>query len=286
MFASDEGPANDVNSCMVKVQVDYKAEVPCADFAENAGKIHNKTTGNFMCSCKLNDDQPCSHLFTPVELQDLRVMHQAVNKDELDLAILAQIRAGLHDHDGKMTNRCKQKQQSERVRIRVDYSHKGLKICRDAFMFIHGIFKDRLTNLISHFWEHGVEPHVHGNTNKKSKDALTYEERVYIVRYISNFAEEHGVLLPGRVPGYSHDDLKLLLSSCTKASVYQTYITACTAANVRVVAERTFYQMWGESLPDVLPMKPSTDLCWTCQRNSAQLSSLANLPDEEKLRLI
>ena len=106
------------------------------------------------------------------------------------------------------------------------------------------------------------------------------------MRYISNLAEGHGVLLPGKVPGYSRDDLKLLPSSCTKASVYKNYVTACTAANVRVVAERTFYQMWGESLPDVLPMKPSTDLCWTCQRNSAQLSSLANLPDEEKLRLI
>ena len=149
VFASDEGPAN-VNFCMVKMEVDYKAEVLCADFAENAGKIDNKTTGNFMCSCKLNDDQPCSLLFTPVELQDLRVMHQAVNKDELDLAILAHIRAGLHDHDGKMTNRPKKKQQSEKVRFGVDYSHEGFKICRDSFMFIHGIFKDRPTNLISH----------------------------------------------------------------------------------------------------------------------------------------
>lgn len=44
--------------------------------------------------------------------------------------------------------------------------------------------------------------------------------------------------------------------------------------------------MWKESLPDILPMKPSTDLCRTCQRNTQNLSIAANMPLEEKLQLI
>lgn len=36
----------------------------------------------------------------------------------------------------------------------------------------------------------------------------------------------------------------------------------------------------------MLPMKPSTDLCWTCQRNTMLLSSTANMPLEDKLQMM
>ena len=40
-----------------------------------------------------------------------------------------------------------------------------------------------------------------------------------VVRYILQYAEDHTVLLPGRIPGYKRDDLQLFPSSTTKREV-------------------------------------------------------------------
>ena len=69
----------------------------CADFAVNAGKIDIKAHSNFVCCCKLNQNQPCSLLFSRDEIKGLRESHQALEKEELDLVILVQIRSGIHD---------------------------------------------------------------------------------------------------------------------------------------------------------------------------------------------
>ena len=271
---------------VIKTDIDIKADQDYAAFAANAGRSDKKLQIDFTCSCKLyNDGQPCSLRFTPIELKDLRSTHQSLSKEELDMNILAQIQAGIHD--GEKTQRPKQKEQSDRKKVRVDYYHKGAKICRDTFMYIHGVFKDRLTDLIKHFQEEGMVARVHGNTNRRPHNALTFEQRLDVVRFISNFAEQHAVLLPGRIPGYARDDLKLLPSSCTKASVYKMYVEACKVDRTqRIVGQSTFLHLWRECLPEILPMKPSTDLCWTCQRNSLFLGRLANMPEEEKLETI
>lgn len=209
---------------MINTDIDHKAEEHPPDFAANAGKVDKKCQLQFTCNCKYNAGQPCSLLLTPVELLDLRATHQSLTRDELDLTILSQIQAGIHD--GMTTQRPKQKEQTERRKVRVDYYHKGHKICRDTYMYLHGIFKDRLTK------------------NRRPHNALTFEQRLDVVRFISNFAEQHAVL-PGRIPGYARDDLKLLPTSCTKVSVYRLYMEACRVGrNEHLVCQSAFLQLW------------------------------------------
>ena len=78
--------------------------------------------------------------------------------------------------------------------------------------------------LIQHYLDNGVPAHVHGNKNRIPKDALSVDDMERVVTFIQNYAEEHGVLLPGIVPGYSRDDLKLLpwicVGSANRAMVY------------------------------------------------------------------
>ena len=52
----------------------------------------------------------------------------------------------------------------------------------------------------------------HGNTKRLPHNALTYEDIIRIVKFLSNYAKEQAILLPGRVPGYKRDDFKLLPS--------------------------------------------------------------------------
>ena len=62
----------------------------------------------------------------------------------------------------------------------------------------------------------GITIRIHGNTKRLPHNALTYEDITRIVKFLSNYAEEQAILLPGRVPGYKRDDFKLLPSSTSK----------------------------------------------------------------------
>ena len=46
----------------------------------------------------------------------------------------------------------------------------------------------------------------------------------FFVRFLLNYAEQNGILLPGRVSGYSRSDIKLLPSSVSKRTVWREYI--------------------------------------------------------------
>ncbi len=48
------------------------------------------------------------------------------------------------------------------------------------------------------------------------------------------------------------------------------------------VAYPAFIRLWRSLLPAIVIMKPMTDLCWECQRNSAAILRAANCPDTEK----
>ena len=90
------------------------------------------------------------------------------------------------------------------------------------------------------------------------------------------------MLLPGRVPGYKDSDVKLLPSSTTKHAIWELYLQAASTSVMRAVAYSTFTQLWRQLLPNIVVMKPMSDLCWICQQNSTAIMRSANCPEEEK----
>ena len=71
-----------------------------------------------------------------------------------------------------------------------------------------------------------------GNPNKKRlpSNTLPYSTVADIKAFMSNYVEENGVLLPGRIPGYKNDDIKLLSSCESKMGVWRCYNKSCEAA--------------------------------------------------------
>lgn len=53
-----------------------------------------------------------------------------------------------------------------------------------------------------------------------------------IAHFIKQYAEDHAVRLPGRVPGFKRDDIHLLPSSCPKSRVYRCYSESANAAGM------------------------------------------------------
>ena len=87
------------------------------------------------------------------------------------------------------------------------------------------------------------------------------------------------MVLPGRVPGYKSSDIQLLPSSTTKHQVWQLYQQAVGEESLRPVIYATFTS---QLLPHMVVMKPMSDLCWMCQKNSTAITRSSNRPEEEK----
>lgn len=98
------------------------------------------------------------------------------------------------------------------------FTHPGKPVCIRMFKFLHGIREKQLKNLKKNVKLNGLCPKVHGNTNRRPKHALSFTSTEYVMRFLLSCAEQHALLLPGRIPGYICDDLQLLPSSTSKAA--------------------------------------------------------------------
>ena len=64
--------------------------------------------------------------------------------------------------------------------------------------------------------------------------------------------------------------------------VFLLYQAACEAEGLRDASYESFCWLWRENLAHIVVMKPMTDLCAVCQKNSTAMMRAANLPVEEK----
>ena len=154
--------------------------------------------------------------------------------------------------------------------------------CNSAFLFIHAIGSRRLKNLVSHYDENGLSVRLHGNARKRPHNQTEREEVEKIKAFIEQFANNHAMPLPGRLPTHKDYRVILLPSDMSKSAVYRFYVRACESEQVSSVSRRTFENIWKELCPYIVAMKPATDLCHTCQQNANLLMKSANVPEQLK----
>ena len=101
---------------------------------------------------------------------------------------------------------------------------------------------------------------------------------------MTNFVEENAIVLPGRIPGFKSDEVKVLSSSETKMSVWRRLISTCEASGLQTICYSKFAELWQQFHPNVVVAKPMTDLCFTCQQNTINLLRASNI--HEKIECI
>ena len=232
------------------------------------------------CACKLFKGQPCHTQFDPAVVEDLTLNYLAMTRQELDIAILAQLSTGIHLDAAARHDRVSK----ERRASKTSYALHGHPICRDFLKYVHNISQDKLTDLIKHYTckSVGIEARVHKLSKKLPANALSFQDTKRVVDFIVNYAEVHAIMLPGRHPGPWKANYKLLPLNVTRRKVYDDYCLAGADSGIRVVARSTFYRLWRQLLPFITTMRPATDLCWFCQKNSVLMLRSANSPDSEK----
>ena len=175
---------------------------------------------------------------------------------------------------------------TERKKLYCNYSHHGKPVCLMFFLLLNAIGKKRMRNLMTHFQENGLVARIHGNVHRRPEHSLSLDDIESVVRFLLSYVEQHELLLPGRVPGYSQSDIKLLPSSSSKRGIWKSYKSAVVLATTQTVAYSTFCRLWRELLPSIIVMKPMSDLCWHCQQNSTAILRATNCSENEKTKTI
>ena len=158
------------------------------------------------CGCAKADGKPCSTLFSVEHYIEHRSLASLLTRQELDLVLLGSIMTTVMDRDSIVDGRHKQ---AKRKKISSCHMHNGYKVCKSTYAFLYGVrTKHRLENIKKHYLEHGMDR------------TLSFVEITSLVKFIENYAEQHAILLPGRIPGYKRDDIKLLPSSTSKKVEY------------------------------------------------------------------
>ena len=237
------------------------------------------------CGCRKAKGAPCYRQFSLSYVEEFRASCAELTPAELDMVIMGQLAAGMNTSDTVSTTA--RHKDDDREKCYTSFTHQGKPVCVRMFRFLHGVGEKRLKNLTKSLKRNGLCPRVHGNTNKRPKHALSFSSTEYVVRFLFSFAEQHALLLPGRIPGYSRDDLQLLPSSTSKRAVWKVYHEAAEAeSTIHPVAYSTFCYLWRTLVPSVVVMKPRSDLCWQCQQNSAAIVRMANGSEAEKTSII
>ena len=190
-------------------------------------KEEERVTAEFArtgCSCKMGKGgTPCCLIFTKEYYDHHRSQCFELSKNELDLVILGQMTAAENSSPIVLNSTAHRHPLKERERNYMNFFHKGHRICRNTFLFLHTIKIKRFRALSTHYRANGLVPRTHGLAGKSANSAFNLAETEFIIKFIVNYAQIHGILLPGRVPGYKRSDIQILPCNTTKLHVWRLY---------------------------------------------------------------
>ena len=87
--------------------------------------------------------------------------------EEMDIAITSHLCSCMHR--GELTASQKKSEQSPRKAVRINYLFGGFEVCRDFFLYVHGINTKAFKNTIKHFKECGVSVRIHKDQKRNKK---------------------------------------------------------------------------------------------------------------------
>ncbi|XP_071507068.1 uncharacterized protein [Diadema antillarum] len=246
---------------------------------DSAGTIERRLDAWDNCRCA----RKCKTLFARREILDHQLQILSLTWVEKNIAIMAQLDAV---QNCTASLECaKPAGIEEKKLVRARYFFHGKDICGDMFAFLHGISFRKLHGLQRWVKKYGL---VEGMLKMRKPAAaksrkFSLDETRSTVRFITNYAEESAVLLPGRIPRCKTSGIHLLPSSVSKLSLYKLYQAASQQNGSRAMPYVAFCQAWRQYAPSVVTTKPETDLCPSCQRNATIFLHSANEPEKLKL---
>ena len=131
------------------------------------------------CACKLgpNGKQCVTHFDQNHIFEHLSNCWE-LTKEELDMGILGQLNA--LSTIGTISPWLKRRQ------ISMTFRHSGHIICKDTFLFLHGIGKRKFENLQAHFISNGLSQCTYGNTCRLPHNVTSEKQIQRVEKFMCN----------------------------------------------------------------------------------------------------
>ncbi len=212
---------------------------------------------NFMKECGCS--RHCQKNFTPSSVYQSIFDMREKSKDEKEMFLMG-ILSNCVDTSSST------KRGKKRSRVRTHFTINGASVCRETFQLFFDVKRAVLYALIQTVNQGGCMPRTHGNTGRKPKHALMFDDVNRVVQFIMNTSEEIGLPYPAAPRGKDNIPIVFLPSSTTKLHLHAQYSAACEEQNVRCVKISAFKSMWLHCVPHIRIAKPREDVCGTCER--------------------
>lgn len=175
------------------------------------------------CGCKKANGKACSSLFSVEHYIMLRAQCALLSRNELDMVILGSIMSTTLDDDHCVKDG--RHKSAKRSKASSNFMHHGYNVCKVTYAFLYGVgVNHRILAIRKHYQENGLEPRTHKNYKRLPSHTLSFDDITRIVKFLEQYAEQHAILLPGRVPNHKRDDVKLLPSSTSKKVKHNTLL--------------------------------------------------------------
>ena len=92
--------------------------------------------------------------------------------------------------------KCSSNDNIERKNFTLKYIFEEIKICESAFLKIHLLGIKRWKNIRNHYQANGIKLIIHENKRRRSHNALSFETILYVITFIVNYANIHGLPSP------------------------------------------------------------------------------------------
>ena len=222
----------------------------------------DQTTEQFFretCYCTLGkNNNPCSMELCRKHAVEYRQQCFELSKDELDMAVLGEL-AALRRREPTISivsDFDRQKKRRITPRPYTAFRFGDMPICKNSFLFLHGMTLKRFKNLCRHFDSSGLVPRTHGNTKRVPHNALPLETTQRVLDFICNYAETHALPLPGRLPSHRDFQVMLIPTDTTKSKLYFEFQKACEPFSLQCCSKSHFMYLWRKQLPYICIMKP------------------------------
>ena len=84
---------------------------------------------------------------------------------------------------------------------------------------VYSISTDRLTALVKYYRDNRLQPKEKRNAGHDNNTrAYSLDDTKRTVAFISSYADDHALVLPGRVPGFERDDIRLIMCDESESS--------------------------------------------------------------------
>ena len=147
--------------------------------------------------------------------------------------------------------------------VTYSYTFNHQQVCKQAFMFLHDIGEKQLKNMSKHLKVNVLVPIVHGSKGKLPSTTYPFEVVQAALQFIGNHAEVHGLPQPSARHGRAETPPIYLPASQNFKIAHQCYLKACMEQDpaCRLVAYRSFVDVWHKCMPQIRFMTPRTDVC-------------------------